>query len=454
MSFGRRLALFFLLIAIVPMAALISILLFVSDDSQRGKADARLAQGSQTAISVYNARTADAKPHVRRLAGSSDLAVALKSGDSAALRAVTRTAADEPGVVRVEILDNAGRDMATSGSPAAVAFSRVGLTDQARPVGALRVSTITADEYAAAVHSLTGQQVVLRRGGATLAATVPPPRKALEPNQTADLSANGVSYRGHATTLDESDGLTLVMLGPPKSGGFLGIGPPALAILTLFLLAAVALAWTLARTLTRLHQRVAEQAVTDPLTGLWNRRHMGEMLEREVSRARRFRHPMSLIILDVDDFKQINDREGHLQGDLVLERVADVVREGIRSIDVAARYGGDELAVILVETDREGALILGERLADRMRTQEVPLREGGSMAVTISLGVATIPDSAEDVESLVDAADRALLRAKRAGKNQFRAAPATRPGDDPEGGVLGSGRRRFAPERSPEGKRP
>jgi diguanylate cyclase (GGDEF)-like protein len=349
----------------------------------------------------------------------------------------------------VEVLDNAGRPLAEAGSPTAVAFARVGLTQQARPVGALRLSTTTAAQYAAQVHRLTNQQVLLRRGGATLASTVPPPSKTLEADQTEDLSAGGVDYRAHATRLDPDDGLTVTMLGPPESDGVLGIGGPALAILVWFLIAAVVLSWALARTLTRLHRRVAEQAMTDPLTGLWNRRHMAETLDREVNRARRFRHPISLIILDVDDFKKINDSEGHLQGDIVLERVAQVVREGTRQIDVAARYGGDELAVILVETDREGALILGERLADRMRAAEVPQREGGSMAVTISLGVATIPDSAEDVESLVDAADRALLRAKRAGKNQIRAAPATRPGDGPKGGSRSRRPRRSTPEPRP-----
>jgi diguanylate cyclase (GGDEF)-like protein len=453
-SFGRRLALFFLLIAIVPMAALVGILLFVSDDSQRGKADARLAAGLQTAVSIYNERTSAATVRARHLAGSPDLATALKSGQPAEIGAFTREAEGDPGVVKVELLDNAGRPMAASGSPSAVAFARVNLTEQARPVGTLRLSATTAEQYAAAVHRLTGQQAVLRRGGATLASTVPTPSKTLEPDQTADVSAGGSDYRAHATTLDSSDGTTLVMLGPPKSGGVLGIGRPALAILVWFLVAAVVLAWALARTLTRLHRRVAEQAVTDPLTGLWNRRHMAETLEREVARALRFRHPISLIILDVDDFKKINDREGHLQGDLVLETVADVVREGTRSIDVAARYGGDELAVILVETEREGALILGERLADRMRETEVPMREGESMVVTISLGVATIPDSADSLDSLVDAADRALLRAKRAGKNQIRAAPATRPGGGRDEGPVERPRRRFVPERRAERKRP
>ena len=441
--------LFFLLIAIVPIAALVSILLFVSGDSQRGKADARVAAGVQTAVAIYNERTGDATGRARRLGGSPELATALRSGRATELRALTRRVSEEPGVVSVQVLDNAGRPTAAAGSPDAVAYAKVGLTEQARPVGALRLSTTTAEEYAAQVHRLTNQQVVLRRAGATLAATVPAPSKTLEPDQTADLTTGDASYRAHATTLDQDDGLTLVMLGPPKSGGVLGIGRLALAILIWFLVAAVFLAWALARTLTRLHRRVAEQAITDPLTGLWNRRHMAETLEREVLRARRFGHPISLIILDVDDFKKINDQEGHLQGDLVLEKVADEVRDATRTIDVAARYGGDELAVVLVETDREGALILGERLADRMRGTEVPLRDGGKMGVTISLGVATIPDSAEDLEGLVDAADRALLRAKRAGKNQIRAAPATRPGTAREEEPRRRGFRRHAPERRP-----
>ncbi len=448
-SFGRRLALFFLLIAIVPAAALVSILLFVSADSSRGKADARLAAGFQTAVSIYNAQTADATVRARRLAADPQLAAPLRSGDVAELRSFTSDAAHQTGVKTIEILDNAGRPMAVAGPPTAVGFAKVGLTRDGQPVGALRLSTTTAEQFAATVHRLTGQQVVLRRGGRTLASTVQAPSKTLEPDQTADLTAGGVDYRGHATTLDPSDGLTLVMLGPPKSGGVLGIGRPALAILIWFLLAAVVLAWVLARILTRLHTRVAEQAVTDPLTGLWNRRHMAETLEREVARALRFGHPISLIILDVDDFKLINDREGHVRGDFVLKRVADVVAEGTRLIDVPARFGGDELAVILVETDREGALIVGERLAERMRGEKIPLSDGGSMGVTISLGVATIPDAAEDLESLIDASDRALLRAKRAGKNQIRAAPATRPGDDREQGARRRGLREHTTERRP-----
>ena len=175
---------------------MVSILLLVGKDSQQGKADARLAAGLQTAVTIYDERIADAATHARQLAASPELAVALRSGDATALRAVTDQTANEPGVVRVEVLDNAGREMAATGPASAVAFARLGLTELARPVGALRLSTTTAQQYAAEVHRLTGREVVLRRGGATLASTVAPPSTTLGPDQTADLSAGGESYTG------------------------------------------------------------------------------------------------------------------------------------------------------------------------------------------------------------------------------------------------------------------
>jgi diguanylate cyclase (GGDEF)-like protein len=425
MSFGRRLALFFVLIAIVPTAALLAILLFVSQDSQRGKADARIAAGLQTALAVYGGRADDARAEASRLAHSPTLTAAL-GGDRSQLQAWARQAAQGSGVVRVEVFDQAGAETAVAGSPDSVAFARVGLTQSGSSVGTLAVSTTTGGQYVDEVRRLTQRELVLREEGRVIAATIPPPSKQLGSDETADVEAGGLDYRGHEVTLNGADGESLLILGPKEGSGLFGLGRPALGIMIWFLVTAIALAWALATTLTRLHHRVETQAITDPLTGLWNRRYMAESLDREVARALRFGHEVSLIIIDIDDFKRINDRQGHMQGDIVLERVADVVREATRSIDVAARYGGDELALILVETGREGATILGERLAERMRETEVPLRDGGSMGVTLSVGVATLPDSADDQESLVDAADRALLRAKRAGKNQLRTAPVTK----------------------------
>jgi diguanylate cyclase (GGDEF)-like protein len=425
-SFGRRLALFLVLIAVVPTLALIGILLFVSEDSQRGKADARLASGVRTATAVYSSQTEAAASKAHSLAASPDLAAALRAHDRAAEQAFVQRAADQQPSGRVVLSDNGGNEIAAAGPPDSVAFSPVGLTEAGQPVGTLLASVTTADQYTSQVKSLTDLDAVVTRGAQTLGGTVPPPSEKLQSDQTADLSTGGKEYRGHALTLNPSDQEGLLLLGPPKGGGVLGVGKGALAVMIWFLVAAVILAWGLARTLTRRHERIAQEALTDPLTGLWNRRHMAETLDREVSRALRFGHEVSLIILDVDDFKRINDRLGHLQGDLVLETVADLVRDATRDIDVAVRYGGDELALILVETEGEGATILAERLRERVRDTEVPLRDGGTMGVTISVGVATIPDSAEDLESLVDGADRALLRAKRAGKNQIRTAPASR----------------------------
>jgi diguanylate cyclase (GGDEF)-like protein len=414
------------LLAVVPTLALIAILLFVSEDSQRGKADARLAAGVRTATAIYGTRTADAASSAQSLAAAPDLGAALRSHDRAAEQAFIGRAAGQPATERVELYDNAGNVVAAAGPVNSVAFAQVGLTASGKPVGSLRVSVTTGDAYVNEVKSLTDTEVLVSRSGQPLASTVPPPSETLQPDETEDLNAGGKEYRAHMLTLNAPAQEDLLLLGPPKSGGVLGVGKGALAVMIWFLVAAVILAWGLARTLTRRHDRIAQDALQDPLTGLWNRRHMAETLDREVSRALRFVHEISLIILDVDDFKRINDRLGHLQGDLVLETIADIVKDATRDIDVAARYGGDELALILVETDNEGATILAERLRERVRDTEVPLRDGGTMGVTISVGVATIPDSAEDLESLVDGADRALLRAKRSGKNQIRTAPSSR----------------------------
>jgi diguanylate cyclase (GGDEF)-like protein len=425
-SFGRRLALFFVLIAVVPTGALIAILLFVSEDSQAGKADARLAADLRTATAVYRQRTDEAAAKAQSLATDPDLAAALTAHNAPTEQAFVQSAAQAP-VTRVELYDNAGNQIASAGSTDSVAFARVGLTQGGQPVGSMRLSVTSAEQYAAEVQALTDTQLMVTRGAESLVSTVPPPSETLEPDETTDVTAGGNDYRAHMLTLNSGDHENLLLLGPPKSGGLLGVGGAALAILFWFLVAAVVLAWGLARTLTRLHERVAAQALTDPLTGLRNRRYMAEMLDREVSRTLRFGHELSLIILDVDDFKRINDRQGHLQGDIVLEAVADLVRDATRTIDVGARYGGDELALILVETGSDGAATVGERLREQARDTEVPLRDGGTMGVTISVGVATIPDSAYDLESLVDGADRALLRAKRSGKNQIRVAPPSRP---------------------------
>ena len=175
-----------------------------------------------------------------------------------------------------------------------------------------------------------------------------------------------------------------------------------------------------------LHETVERQAVTDELTGLFNRRRFQEAMATEVERSKRFGQPVGLVLLDLDDFKNVNDTYGHQQGDLVLREVARVLRETSREIDEPARYGGEELAVVLPGTDLEGAYNLAERVRAGIEELALPLLDGdGILRVTASFGVATLPGSADDMRDLVAAADEALYRAKRAGKNRTVRAEAS-----------------------------
>ena len=172
------------------------------------------------------------------------------------------------------------------------------------------------------------------------------------------------------------------------------------------------------------HERVSEQAVTDELTGLPNNRAFRETIDREASRAERFEHELSLIILDVDNFKSVNDTYGHLQGDEVLRLIGKLLLEEPRAIDEPARYGGEEFVVALPETSTEGAVEIAERIRERLEAEEIPLLDGsGVLKVTASFGTATIPVSAESVRDLFAAADDALYEAKRTGKNRVVTAP-------------------------------
>jgi diguanylate cyclase (GGDEF)-like protein len=169
-----------------------------------------------------------------------------------------------------------------------------------------------------------------------------------------------------------------------------------------------------------LHDAIKRQALTDELTGLFNHRRFQEVITAEVERTRRFGHELGLIMLDIDNFKLVNDTHGHLQGDLVLREVARVLRESSREIDEPARYGGEEMAVALPQTGLQGAYEFAERVRHRIEELQIDLLDGdGTLRVTASFGVASLPHSAKiDKDALVAAADAALYRAKRSGKNR------------------------------------
>jgi len=164
--------------------------------------------------------------------------------------------------------------------------------------------------------------------------------------------------------------------------------------------------------------RLSRLATRDELTGLMNRRALDGWLGEEIDRSRRFARPVGLVLLDLDHFKAINDRHGHPAGDAVLREMARRVTETIRSVDRAARYGGEELAVIATEADGPGALETARRLVAAASASPVRLVDGREIAIFLSAGAAAFPNDAADPSSLIEAADAALYLAKRSGRNR------------------------------------
>ena len=170
----------------------------------------------------------------------------------------------------------------------------------------------------------------------------------------------------------------------------------------------------------KLYRRAEQLAVTDDLTQVYNYRFLKMALRREVKRAARFSQKFSLLMVDVDNLKTYNDRNGHLRGSEVLRTVAQILVREARSIDLVAKYGGDEFVVILPQTAREGACVLADRVKFSVETTAFPLVPPGM--ITVSLGVATYPENGITAGELLEAADIALYTAKQSGKNRVSTA--------------------------------
>jgi diguanylate cyclase (GGDEF)-like protein len=217
---------------------------------------------------------------------------------------------------------------------------------------------------------------------------------------------------------DELEGL--VLLGPKKSDrAFSEEDVETLVSLTKTLAVAVANA-RLFTELAKTQAEVAEQeslAITDSLTGLFVRRHFVERSMVELARCKRYNHSCALLMVDLDHYKDINDRHGHLVGDAVLQETAQLLRRHLRDTDVLGRFGGDELIILLVETNTEQAVRLAQRLRRLVEEHPIGVANDLVVAATVSIGLATFPDDADSVELLMARADEALYFAKRAGRN-------------------------------------
>lgn len=172
----------------------------------------------------------------------------------------------------------------------------------------------------------------------------------------------------------------------------------------------------------RLLHQLEQLAVTDGLTGLYNYRHFHERYQEEVRRARRYQTPFAIMLIDMDNFKQVNDRYGHLEGDYVLVQVAELIRRTVRETELIARYGGDEFAILLPATNLQGARIAAERLLHAIRTSEFTTTDGEPIPnLTLSVGLAAYPDSGGSPAEILEKADEALETAKKTGRNRLEA---------------------------------
>ena len=242
------------------------------------------------------------------------------------------------------------------------------------------------------------------------------------------ITLNGDRYRGWVVPVPNTPRTKLVALRP-EAVISAEVKPyehrvlyAALGSFGLLLLVGLLFGGPILRTLGDF-RRMASHATTDSLTGLANRWTFDEELALEWRRAERVGDPLALILFDLDDFKAINDTHGHQGGDEVLRKVGEVLAASVRQVDLAARYGGEEFAVIVPETDLEGAIDLAERLRTALESEEIELQNGTRLSVTASFGAA-VKDELPDGEELVAAADKLLYEAKRTGKNRVAPEPA------------------------------
>ncbi len=197
----------------------------------------------------------------------------------------------------------------------------------------------------------------------------------------------------------------------------------------------------MAEKLEKSEAELKELATRDGLTGLYNHRALHALLADEVARANRFGRPLSLLMIDVDHFKHVNDTHGHQAGDAVLQGLSRLLQRQARAIDRVCRFGGEEITVILPETDADGAGSIAERLRATIEREPFDIGNHRSVHVTVSIGVATYPGLAKSGEALVDAADTAMYAAKRTGRNcVMRYEIARAAGENPRPGSRGKHR--------------
>jgi diguanylate cyclase (GGDEF)-like protein len=207
--------------------------------------------------------------------------------------------------------------------------------------------------------------------------------------------------------------LAALLLGSPTGLSPAGLATVGINLTALILLAYVAM--VIAREQRRARDAAIRLSTVDPLTSLFNRTFFFAAVEREIARSTRSGRGFCLLMMDLDELKTINDVQGHFVGDRVLNAVGDVIRDGVRRIDIAARYGGDEFVVLLPETESSGAYVVAEKIRMGVAELDVP---GTDMKTSLSVGVVSYPDDGRTSDELMISADQAMYASKRSGKNR------------------------------------
>jgi diguanylate cyclase (GGDEF)-like protein len=399
-------------------------------DQARTSADVRLTFSARSAAREASALLVATRARALELARTPKLQRAarrrdrpaitrlLKPGEAVYLPALRRGSKTIPATWVGERVDSA---------PAV----RVGVTAGGQRLATVSVSPPVGqallDRVRKTALAVTGDELALTRAGVVVAG--PAALRGARLDQDGRLRSGSDTFRAQSVELPGFDPPVRVVAASDGSvaGDDVGALRNRLTIAALVSLLAIGLyAAALARPLLRSLNRVAsvaEQAMLDPLTGAANRRGFERALAVELERSTRRGHPCALVIVDLDDFKAVNDRHGHGVGDDVLVMLAERLRDSVRSADTVARLGGEEFALLLPETGLAGALAVAERARSSFAASGMKLKGGETLTVTASFGAADFPAS-PDRATLMRDADQALYAAKRLGKN--RVAPVTR----------------------------
>jgi diguanylate cyclase (GGDEF)-like protein len=472
-SFRNRLGLFFILIVIVPMIAVAVLLFGLIDRSEQSTGRANVDARHGVALTLFGTRQDAAGRMVREIAGHDRiLRESLLDGNIARARKRAGQLLASRGIRRIVFMRD-GKVVFKAGDKTAVASSYLNLKSSTSPLGVLYLSVVDAPAYAREVRRLTQLHVIVRNGDRQLASTLRDSLAAgvkLPPKdgETADVGGKRYEVLAFPAPGFPRQHVSVLTLGIPSPGsgqktGRITIG----AILVAFLLLALACAVLVSRSLQQqlagfldaarklaggdfsaqvttvgadefaglgeefnkmareLKRRIEElreavhESMTDDLTGLPNRRAFDVRFTNRVRELERLGGSLGLVLLDIDNFKSINDNYGHPQGDAVLREVARVLHDTSREIDDPARYGGEEFALILPGTGLEGAFELAERVRRGIEALQIRLLDGsGVLRITASCGVGSMADRTTGSEALVSAVDAALYEAKRTGKNK------------------------------------